>query len=223
MLVGTMGALAHDNGDFLEGAPSNKSDRKRFADGFRCKLGVDILEPCERLATKSNKNIANDDARFVRRTIGFHFEDDGGSLLLALQRLTERFGQPHGLEANTEITMGNAAFLQQHVHDPVYGRRGNSDGAKAREAGSGHPDGVAMGIDYGATHGRGLQANVEADVWCQGSAGPRAPLGGHETDGAESGHWTASARAADYQCETTWLDRGDVSRFCNRRNGFWTL
>src|SRR5713101_10051635 len=92
MLVGSMCAFANDNAGFLQCTAADKFDRKRLADRFGGKLRVNVLEPCDGATREGDKNIADDDAGFVRGTFRRHLEDYGGSLLAAFKGLTKRLG-----------------------------------------------------------------------------------------------------------------------------------
>ena len=72
-----MHALAYDNAGFLKRTAANEFDRKRFPNRLRAELPVNIFEPRDRMAGQCDKNIADDDAGFVRRTLGLDLEDDG--------------------------------------------------------------------------------------------------------------------------------------------------
>src|SRR5215472_2748482 len=220
MLVGSMRAFADDDAGFLERATANEFDRKRFADGFGGKLRVNILQPRDSVSGESDKNIADDDARLVRRTLGFHVENDGGSLLAALQGLTKRFRQAHGLKADAEVAARDAAFLQQRVHDAVHRGRRNGNGAKPCEARSRNAHDAALRVNNRGACGGRLQADVEADIGSKSGAGPSASFRSNEADGTESGNWTAGARASNDEREAAGLDGRGVGDFFYWRRGF---
>ncbi len=111
MLVASVRAFADDDAGFLERAAANKFDGKQLADRFGGKLRVNIFKPSDSVASKSDENIADDDAGFVRRTFGFDVENNGGGPLRPLERMTKGIGQSHGLKADAQVAARNAAFL----------------------------------------------------------------------------------------------------------------
>jgi len=68
-----VGALANDDVGLLECSAANKLERKRFPNGFGAKLSVNVFEPRNGVTGESNKDVTNDDTRFVRRTFGLNF------------------------------------------------------------------------------------------------------------------------------------------------------
>src|SRR5215472_2817417 len=108
-------ALANDDGGFLKCSSAKELDGQRFADGFCAELPVNVFEPGDYVAGERHKNVADEDAGFVRGTFGFDFEDDGRGLVVAFQGSAQRIGQTHRLQADPKIAAGNAALLQQHV------------------------------------------------------------------------------------------------------------
>src|SRR5262245_50527923 len=119
MLVRSVRALANNDAGFLERAAANKFEWQGFADGFGAKLAVNVLEPSDRMAGERDKNVANDNAGLVRRTLGFNFEDDGRGVVVALQRFPKRIRQTHRLQADAKVAARNATFLQKRVYDTI--------------------------------------------------------------------------------------------------------
>src|SRR5215472_1536129 len=113
MLVGSMYALANDDGCFPEGATANKFERERCSNGFSAKLPVNVFEPGDCMAGQGHKNVTDNHAGLVRWAFGLDFEDDGGGFVVALQRFSQRIRQTHRLQANAKIAVRNAAFLQE--------------------------------------------------------------------------------------------------------------
>src|SRR5215472_14541807 len=103
MLVRSVRAFANNNAGFLERAAANEFQRKRFADGIRAKLPVDVFEPRDGVAGERDKNVADDNSGLVRWPFRFDFEDDGGGFVVALQRFSERIRQTHRLQADAQV------------------------------------------------------------------------------------------------------------------------
>src|SRR5690242_2871150 len=206
MSGGSMRTLADNNAGFLERAAADKFHRKRFADGFRAELLVNVFEPRDRFFSERDKNVANDDARFLCRTFRFNLEHDGRGFVAPLQRFAQRIGQTHRLQADAEVAAWDAPFFQERIDYAVYCGRGHGNRSKAREPRSGDADGLPVCDDDRATDGGWLQADIEANVWSKGRADPGAPLGGHQADDAERGHRAAGARASNNQSKAAWLD-----------------
>src|SRR5713226_7937381 len=196
MLFASARAFGDDDAYFLHCAATNEFQRKRLADGFAVELRVDVFEARDRMTGDGDENVSDDDAGFVRGAFRLDFENNGSGFFAALQRLAERVGQTHRLQTNAEVALRDMAFFQQGVHGAVDGGRGNGDGAEARKARRGDADGAALRVNDGSADGRGLQADVEADVGSEGGAGPGAALGRDEADYAECGYWAAGARTA---------------------------
>src|SRR5215467_8586587 len=128
MLSGSKDALADHDVGFLNRAAANELERERFANGFCAKLTVNVFEARDGVARESQKNVADNDTGFVRWTFGFDFEDNGGSFVIALQRLSQRIRQTHRLQPNAKVALRNASFLQEQIHNAVHCRCGNRDG-----------------------------------------------------------------------------------------------
>src|SRR6516225_34678 len=111
MSFSSLRALANHNVGFLKCSSPKELDGQRFADGFCAELPVNIFEPGDDVAGERHKNVADEDAGFVRRTFGFDFEDDGRGLVVAFQGSAQRIGQAHWLQADPKIAAGDAAFL----------------------------------------------------------------------------------------------------------------
>src|SRR5215467_7262142 len=111
MSISLVLTFGHNNGGFLKDSAAHEFERKRFADGFSAKLTVNVLEPRNGMTGKRNEDVTNHDACFVRGAFGLHFKDDCRGFVAPLQRSTERFRQPHGLQAHAEVAARNAPFL----------------------------------------------------------------------------------------------------------------
>ena len=94
------------------------------------------------------------------RTVGLHFQDDGGGFYFAVQRLAKGVGQAHWLQANAKIAARNAAFLQKRVYYGFCGGSRNRDCAEAREARSGDTEDAAVSVDCCAARSDGLDGDV---------------------------------------------------------------
>src|SRR5216684_4912100 len=223
MLFGSARAFADDDVDFLRCAAADELEREGFADGFAVQLRVNVFEARDRMARQCDENVSDDDAGFVRGAFRLDFENHGGGFFAALQGLAESVGQTHGLQAETEVALRDVTLAQQGVDDAIDGRSGNGDGAKAGEARRGDADRAAVGVDHGATDGGGLQCDVEANVRCEGGAGPGAALGRYQADNAERGYGTAGARATYDEREVAGLQGGHVAEGCDCACGFRTF
>src|ERR1700687_562543 len=223
MLFASARAFADDYVHFLHCASTNEFERELLADGFAVELRVDVFETGDGMAGQGDQNISDDDAGFLRGAFRFDLENDGGGFFAALQGLTEGVGQTHGLQANTEEALGDVAFFQQGVDDAIDGWRGDGDGAEAREARRSDADGAALRVYNGATDGRGLQADVEADVGSESGACPGAAFGRDETDYAECSHGTTGARTAHDEREITWFQGGGIAEGRDCDCGFRTF
>src|SRR5689334_22086358 len=220
MLVRSVCALANDDVGFLESSAANEFERKRFADGFGAKLAVNVFEPRNRVAGESYKNVADDDASFVSRALGFDFEEDGCSLVITFQGFSQRIRQTHRLQADAKVAAGDAAFFQKRVHNAIHSRSGDGDGPKARESWRRDADGSAAWVNDCSADGRWLQAEVEANVRGKSCTRPGGPLRYNQANGAERSHWTTGACASDDEREAAGLDCGDIARIRNGRSGF---
>src|SRR5258706_400789 len=85
---------------FLGCAAADEFERERLADGFAVELRVDIFETRDRVTSKRDENIADDDAGFVCGALWLDFQDDCSGFFAALQGLAESFGQADGLQAD---------------------------------------------------------------------------------------------------------------------------
>src|SRR5258706_6195946 len=198
ILFASAGTFAYNDVHFLRCAAADEFERERLADRFAVELRVDIFETRDGMAGERDENVSNDDAGFVRGAFGLNFQDDGGGFFAALQGLSESFGQTDGLQADAEITLRNVTLLQERINDAVDRGCGDGDRAEAGETRRGDADDAALRVDYGATDGCGLQADVQADVGREGGAGPSAALGDYQADCTERGYGAAGAGAADY-------------------------
>src|SRR6266478_2093517 len=223
MLFASARAVADDDVQFLSGTTSHEFQRERRADRFTVKLRVDVFESCDGAASEGDENVSNDDAGFVRWAFRLDFENDGRGFFAALQGLAESVGQTHGLQSHAEITLRDMAFLQKGVDDAIEGRRGNGDGAEAREAGRSDADDAALCVDDGAADGGGLQRDVEANVRCEGCAGPGAALRSDEADYAKRGDRPAGPRAAYDEREVAGLQGSNIAESCDCACGFRTF
>src|SRR5579859_3894460 len=97
MSVSSVCALANDDVCFLEGSAANEFERKRFTNGLSTKLAMNVLEPRDGMVCESDKNVADDDAGFVRRTFGLDFQNNGGRFVVAFDCFSKRIRQTHGL------------------------------------------------------------------------------------------------------------------------------
>jgi hypothetical protein len=158
---------------------------------------VDVFESRDGMAGDSDENVPDDNASFVGRALGLDFENDSGGFFCALEGLAESVGETHRLQAYAEITLRDVTFFQQGVDRAVDCGRGNGDGAEASETRSDEANDAALRIDDGTADGSGLQADVEANVGCEGRASPGTSFGGDEADDAERGDGAAGAGAAD--------------------------
>ena len=73
-------------------ATANKFDHNRLADCFSGELGVHVLHSRDRMRAERDQQVADHDTGLVRGAVWFHFDHNGGSFLIALQRLPERLG-----------------------------------------------------------------------------------------------------------------------------------
>src|SRR5207244_4500917 len=117
MSCSSLCALANDNAGFLKCSSAKELEGQRFADRFCAELPMNIFEPGDCLAGERHKNVADQDAGFVRGTFGFDFEDDGRSLVVAFQGSAQRIGQAHGLQADPKIAAGDASLLQKQSEE----------------------------------------------------------------------------------------------------------
>src|SRR5579859_3623475 len=212
MLFASARTFADHDVHLLRGAAADELEGDRLADGFAVELGVDVFEARDGMASESDENVAYDDAGFVRGAFRLDLENDGGRFFGALQRLPQIFREAHRLQADTQIALRDVPFFQQGVDDAVYGRCGDGDGSKAREARRGDADDEALRVNDRAADGRGLQADVETDVGREGRAGPGAALGRDQTDDTESRDRAARARASHHEREAPGLEGCRVAK-----------
>src|SRR5690348_381429 len=157
-------ALANHDTGFLKRAAAHKLEGERFADGFRAKLPMNVFEPCDRVTCDSNKNVANDNAGLVRRTVRLNFEDDGSGLVVAFQRSPQCIRQAHRLQTDAKIAVRNSAFLQEQIHDSVHRGRRNGYGPEAPETRRSDADDSTVRVNDRAADGGGLYADVQPNV-----------------------------------------------------------
>src|SRR5262245_33199208 len=93
MSVRSMGTFTDHDGYFLNDTASKESGRQRLADGLALKMRLNILKLSDGTASQRNKNVANDDARTLRRAIRFDIQNDCRGFFVALERVAERLGQ----------------------------------------------------------------------------------------------------------------------------------
>src|SRR5690242_2266109 len=158
------------------------------------------------MARERDKNVANDDAGFVRGPFEFNFEDDGGGFVVALQRFSKSIRQTYRLQTDAKIATRDAAFLQKRVDDAIHGGRRNGDGTEARETRCGDADDSALWVNDRAANSGGLHADVEPNVRGKRCARPGAPLRYNQANGPERGYGAAGACASDNKRETARLD-----------------
>src|SRR5690348_11428251 len=106
------------------------------------------------MARERDKNVANDDAGFVRGPFEFNFEDDGGGFVVALQRFSKSIRQTYRLQTDAKIATRDAAFLQKRVDDSIHGGRRDGDGAKARETRCSNANDSALWVNDCTADGR---------------------------------------------------------------------
>src|SRR5882757_9174286 len=199
ILFASARAFADDDVDFLRCAAADEFECERLADGFAMELRVDILKARDGMAGESDENVADNDASFIRRALRLDFKNDGRGFFGVPERLAESIRQTNRLQAHAEIPLRDVALFQQGVDDAVDRTGGNGDGTEASETRRGDADRAALGVDYRAADGSGLQADVEADVRCEGGAGPRAALCGDQAYYSKRRDGTAGAGSSDDQ------------------------
>src|SRR5579864_2360885 len=89
MLFSSVRAFTHNDTGFLRDAATNKFDRHRFADYIGSELRVHILHSRDRMPAESDQHIADHNACLLRGTLRLHFDGNGCSFFIALQRLAE--------------------------------------------------------------------------------------------------------------------------------------
>src|SRR5579859_4146229 len=97
MLFRPMSSFGNDDVGLLKSAAANEFERKRFTNGLSTKLAMNVLEPRDGMVCESDKNVADDDAGFVRRTFGLDFQNNGGRFVVAFDCFSKRIRQTHGL------------------------------------------------------------------------------------------------------------------------------
>src|SRR4030095_8210197 len=112
ILLSPVQTFANQDANFLYRAATNKFHRHGLADCFAMKLRLNILELRDLAAAERNQDVPDDDSRLVRWPARLNIQNNRRGLLVSLERLTKRLGQPNWLYADAQITTGNPTFFQ---------------------------------------------------------------------------------------------------------------
>src|SRR5882724_13177944 len=85
ILLGSVVVLAHRDGCLFQRAATHESQRDALADRCSLQLRVNIFQARDAVPRQRNDDVADDQARRVRGTIGFDFQHDRGCFFLEMQ------------------------------------------------------------------------------------------------------------------------------------------